>query len=954
MDEGNSMQVGFVQRRLHWVIGVLFFALYFLTVSRWVTGDSILAIAKVTGWDWSPQLSNPLLYLLTLPVRWLPVGSQPLVLNLLSALLAALTLSQLARSVALLPHDRTRDQRQRERSEFSLLSQPTAWVPPLFASVVCGLQLTFWEGATSMTGGMLTVLLFAFFIRSILEYRILQDDRWLYCLAFGYGFAVPSDWAFIGYFPVFAFALVWTKGVDAFRPQFLIRMLILGAIGLTTYALLPAIILYNDPSTGGFMDLLKIQLGSQKNFLSGIPKTVVVLLSLTSLLPVLVMGIRFPSSIGDVSVVGAMLSNFMFRAMHLLFLGACVWVAFDPAFSPRAVASTLPTQFLTFYYLSALAVGYFSGYVMLVFSRAPSSHRRNIRENRLLNGFVSGLLVLLVVGAPLGLLFRNLPLIRLSNGDQFEKFSEMVVRNLPEEKSLILADNSYSALVVQAQLSRQNSNRDYTIVDMSSLAIGFYEEMVRSQILASWPDLIPEERFPAQINVGTLLNVLGQVSTRNPVYYLNSSFGLYFEVFYPRQRGLVTQLVAYKEGEVRPPALSKSEIDSNLSYWKELAESLPRLEAGIDAGDLGSLQLGAWLSRELNVWAVELQKVNKIEEARSGFEQALAWNPENTCVEVNLRQNEVLSSGDASKQVGLTQNEAKNVQQNYGTYEQLLSANGPIDEPSFRLLLAAEFSKGGNQRQASLNYKRASELDPGNVETQLKMVHSYLTSGFPKEAIVATGIARDSYPDMELESRSELLRLEALSHYAVGNQAGTIGDDETKTASFSKAEGLLKTALENDPKNESLFETLSQVYLFTGRYAEALTLFDRHLLLEPDDLRLLQNKAVALIRLENNKDAIAPLTKVITADPGNAIARLNRAIAYFREEDYENSALDYRAAAEIEPNHHAIFFGLGRIAEAEGDVATAITNFERYLESAPKNTDEYKKVTDDLLKLKSQ
>ena len=953
MDEGNSIQTGFVQRRLHWVIGALFFALYFLTVGRWVTGDSILPIAKVTGWDWSPQLSNPLLYLLTLPVRWLPVSSQPLVLNLISALLAALTLSQLARSVALLPHDRTRDQRQRERSEYSLLSQPTAWVPPLFACVVCGFQLTFWENATSMTGGMLTVLLFSFFIRAILEYRIVQNDRWLYCLALGYGFAVPSDWAFIGYFPVLAFALVWTKGVDAFRPSFLVRMVGLGAIGLATYALLPAIILSSDPSTGGFMDLLKIQLGAQKNFLTGIPKTVVVLLSLTSLLPVLVMGIRFPSSIGDVSVVGAMLSNFMFRSMHILFLGACVWVAFDPAFSPRAVASTLPIQFLTFYYLSALAVGYFTGYVMLVFSKAPS-HRRNNREGRLLNGLVSGLLGILVVVAPLGLLFRNLPLIRLSNGDQFEKFSELVVRNLPNEKSLILADNSYSALVLQAQLARQGLDRDYTIVDMSALSIGFYEEQVRSRILASWPDLLPEDKFPDQINVGSLLNVLGQISTRNPVFYLNSSFGLYFEVFYPRQRGLVTQLIAYKEGEVRPPALSESEIGANQDYWKELAETLPNLEAGIETGDLGSLRLGAWLSREQNVWAVELQKLERLEEARNGFNQALAWNPENTCAEVNLRQNEVLASGEASKQVGLTANETKGVQQNYGTYEQLLSANGPIDESSFRLLLAAEFSNGGNHRQASLNYERAAELDPSNVDTKLKVVNSYFASGFPKEAIVAAGKMKSANPEMDLASRSELLRLEALSHYAIGNQAGVKGDEETKSAAFAKAEDLLKTALVNDAKNESLFETLSQVYLFTGRYEEALTLFERHLLLKPNDPRLLQNKAVALIRLGNNKDAVAPLTKVIAADAGNAIARLNRAIAYFREGDFENAKLDYLAAGEIEPNHHAISFGLGRINEAEGDVRGAIEHFERYLETAPKNTDEYKKVSDDLLRLKSQ
>ena len=157
MDEGDSMQMGFVQRRLHWVIAAVFFALYFLTLSRWVTDDSLVSVAKVTGWDWSPQISNPFLYLITLPVKWFPGGLQPLVLNVLGALLGALTLGQLARSVALLPHDRTRDQRQKERSDYSLLSLSTSWMPPLLASLICGLQLSFWEEVTAMTGGILSV-----------------------------------------------------------------------------------------------------------------------------------------------------------------------------------------------------------------------------------------------------------------------------------------------------------------------------------------------------------------------------------------------------------------------------------------------------------------------------------------------------------------------------------------------------------------------------------------------------------------------------------------------------------------------------------------------------------------------------------------------------------------------------------------------------------------------------
>ena len=955
MDDGESRQLGFVQRRLNWVIAAVFFALYFLTLNSWVSNSSILPVAKVTGWNWSPQFDNPLLYLVTLPVRWVPSSFQPLALNLLAALFGALALGQLARSVSLLPHDRTRDQRQRERSDYSLLSTSTAWMPPLFASLICGLQLTFWEESTALTGEILSLFLFAYLVRCVLEFRLFQEDRWLFRLALVYGFAVPCDWAFIGYFPLFLCALIWTKGVETFRPAFILKMVAIGAIGLSTYALLPLVIVFTNSGAGSFFDLLKLLLGIQKANLLGIPKTVFILLSLTSLLPVIVMGIRFPSSIGDVSVVGAMLSNFMFRAMHLLFLGACVWVAFDPAFSPRIVARFLPGSFLTFYFLGALAVGYFSGYILLVFGQmSSSSHRRNIRENRFLNMVVSAVLWVTVVVSPLGLLLKNLPSIRLTNGEQFGAFGEMLVKSLPSEKALILADDSYSVLVVRSELAKQELERDYVIVDMSSLGIAYYEEGVRAQLRAAWPSLFAEGATISQIDIVRLLQIIGAVSAESPIYYLNSSFGLYFEVFYPRQRGLVTELVPYKEGEVAPPAVPESEITTNQAFWDELSGRLPDLVQGLKNLDSGSLLIGGWASREQNVWGVTLQEEGRIEEAKLAFERAQQWNPENTCASVNLRQNEVLLGVADSTAVGLTQTEIQNVQKSYGTFEQLLSANGPIDEASFRLLLAAEFTSGGNHRQAMLNFQRTTDLDPENIQVKLQLTKSCLMAGFPGAVLSQVAEIRSSHPVLDLPARSELARLEALGHYGEGNRAAFRGEKDQQTESFAIAEKILVGAIKDNPDDGGLLDTLSQVYLYTARYAEALALFDRHLEMIPDDPKLLQNKALAHMRLEQHEEAIIPLDRVLNADPENVFARLNRAIAFYRRGEDGKAKLDYEIVEINSPTLHTVHFGLGRIAERAGDKDAAILHFEKYLKTAPKELDEYREIEKSLMNLKGQ
>ncbi|MCS1409400.1 MAG: hypothetical protein M2R45_02581 [Verrucomicrobia subdivision 3 bacterium] len=955
MDDDDSMQMGFVQRRLPWVITVASFVLYLLTLNHWVTSESLGTVAKVTDWDWLPQTSNSLLYLVTLPVRWFPVQFQPIALNVLSALLGALTLGQLARSVALLPHDRTREQRQRERSDYSLLSLKTAWMPPLFACLVCGLQLTFWEESTALTGEILSVFVLACVIRCLLEFRLFQEDRWLYRMAFLYGFAIPSDWAFIGYFPLVVCSLIWMKGFPSFRPDFMGRMIVLGLIGLSAYLLLPLVILMQNSGAGSFVELLKLQVGSQKMYLANAPKTGALLLSLTSVLPVIVMGIRFSSSIGDVSVVGAMLSNFMFRAMHLLFLVACVWVAFDPAFSPRNISQTLPIDFITFYYLGALAVGYFSGYTLLVFRNSQShSPRKMARENRFLNSVVSGLLWLGVICVPFGLLFKNLSVIRLSNGDQIRHFGELLVRHLPEERAIILADNDYSILLVKSVLAQQALKRDYTFIDTGSLQIGYYERQVRESLVSGWSDIFTQDNLPVQLDVISLFPVLAKVSGKYPIYYLISSFGHFFEVFYPHQKGLVTELVAYGEGEVEPPPISEADIEANQSFWQELSEKLSQLGEGVAKMDRTSRTLGKWCSREQNVWAVSLQRLGRLKEAKDGLERSLTWNPENTCAQVNLRQNEILSGSRQGQDGGLTQGNIQDVQKNYGTYERLLLANGPIDEPDFCMQLGNEFAQGGNYRQAAMNYKRAFVLAPANVEAKLLRANSLLAAGLPNAVLTQIAVVKAENTELTPVQKAELVRLEALGYYGVGNKAAAAGDTAQQKALFDVAEGLLKTALAADPNNEGFLETLSQVYLLTGRYEESLVLFDRRLAIRPDDLRLLQDKALAHIRIKQFQAAIALLNTVIEVDPANVYARLNRAIAQYRIGDHENAKIDYQTVAETVSEHHAIYYGLGKIAQAAGDTASAIQHFERYLELAPKDTDEYREVEETLKSLKGQ
>ena len=124
--------------------------LYVLTLSHGVTLASLPLAAKVAGWDWQPMLGQPLLWLLTLPLRALPAGWVAPALNLFSAVCAALTLGILARSLELADWDRP----------LQTLKSWQARLPILLACLLCGLEFNFWQEATAATGEMLQLLLF--------------------------------------------------------------------------------------------------------------------------------------------------------------------------------------------------------------------------------------------------------------------------------------------------------------------------------------------------------------------------------------------------------------------------------------------------------------------------------------------------------------------------------------------------------------------------------------------------------------------------------------------------------------------------------------------------------------------------------------------------------------------------------------------------------------------------
>lgn len=965
----------FVPKFLPWLLAVAVFVIYALTLNHGVSLFNYLAVAKISGWTWQPEIYNPVFFTVTAPLRLLPATLVPVALNLFSAVCAAVTLGLLARSVTLLPQDRTEAQRAREHSAFSFLTIRSAWLPPVFAVVVCGLQMTFWEQATNCTTEMFDLLLFAFVIWSLLEYRLDERTGRLYLAALVYGAGMAENWAMVGFLPVFIGALLWIRGLSFFNFSFLQRMVWCGLAGMVFYLLMPLLAALSHTVELTFWQVLKLSLAAQWTvvkmfFTASTIRHTVLLLSPTSLLPLLVMAIRWRSSFGDNSKLGLALTSFMFHVIHAILLCVCVWVAFDPPIGARREGLGLP--FLTFYYLGALGVGYLTGYFLLIFGQPAGessrrsksrSHQRREAPFRMMNRLVVAGVWIFAAIAVTGLVYKNVPQIRDTNGDALRKFSTLAIENLPRAGGVVLSDDPRRLIFAQSALAQSGRAKDFLLVDTASLPAPAYHSFLHHQSPQKWPDTITDAEKTNGISPIHLISLLASVAKTNELYYLHPSFGYYFELFYAEPHGLVYQLKTLPETTLLPPPLDKNLIAANERFWAQANQAaFAPIIAAITPAEPGARKsfgeelletfhverepdanaaiAGAYFSRSLNDWGVACQRANDLTNAAAHFARAQSLNPDNTVAQINLGFNQNLRDGQ-----GTAENLAGTLADPFGKYNTLpgaMTANGPFDVPSFCFEVGVVLaSQNGFLRQAVEPFERVRQLVPDNLAARLWLAQIYLASHLPDRALDALHepLTHPATFSLAATNSTQLNLLTAAAYFQKTN--------------LTRGTEILETEISRHPDNNDLLIAATQAYVSRGLYANALRVIDRKLKLTPDDPTWLFGKGYACIQLKDYDGAIATLTRLLSLQPDNPDALFNRAIANLESDRLDAARADYQKLQQAVTNSPQIAYGLGEIAWRKHETNEAVINYQFYLANVNTNTAEARTIIQRLQEIHS-
>lgn len=908
----------FVHFVLPWLVAAAGLILYAVTLNRWVGFSSVEVVSKVAGWDWNSMQLGPVTLILTAPIRWLPTSLQPIGLNALSALLGAAVLGLLAKSVALLPHDRTRDQRQRERSDFSFLTVPSAWIPPVAASGLLAVQMTFWEHSTAMTGETVNLLLFAAAVFCFLRFRVMHQDGYLAALAFFAAAAAANDWGMIGFCPLFLAAIVWAKGIPFFEAGFLIRTTVAGLAGLLLYLVQPAALLWSGQSSDGFLDLIRIQLGLQRQYLSLFPRPVLLFCAVPSLLPVFFMGIRWPSSFGDLSAAGTAITNALFRLIHLAFFVFCTWVMFDPPFSPRALGFGAP--FLHFYFLTALAIGYLVGYLILVFGHEPDRKIPTPPGGLASVGkVVAGLAAIAPFAAAAALAVRSLPTINSQNGPLVRELAGTLVNLPPGPKTLVSDDNSLLMLAM-GLLTEQDRHKDVIPILTSVLPRHIYQRHHEKHAGPRWPALRIEE-FSDPLGDNLILQQIVALGYTNDLYYLHPSFGFYFEPYHLVPTNTVYAFQFQPTNTYVLPRIPDDQFADAHAQWEKVRTMIvenPTLARMRERKVHDTTAIGVHFSRAFNTWGVLLQRRNRLDDAARFFAAARELNEDNDSAIINGRFNDNLRAG--RRDAVVIEKELSDHMDRFRGLTALLSLCGPIDEPTFAIRLGRTFLDGNLARQACQQFARAVELQPENLDARFWLANASLSAGFPDETLRIVREIRSTATNLSQPQIIDLATLEAWASFRKNDLGG--------------AEKILLESQQKFPERIEPIQTLADIYVSANRTNEALSMIEKVAERLPNDVRPLISKSAMLMQTGALGEALNTLNIVLERDPGSFPALVNRALALYQMGRLEESEKDYRRLYELAPRLNAVFYHLGEIDYQRGRAVEARKNYRKFLETA--------------------
>lgn len=956
-DKQTSKSPGGLKSFLPIILGASAFVIYLITLAPWLTLRNVDQAATAGGWNWEVAENYfvpPLTFLITLPLKIIGGGSpSPILLNGLSAVCGALSVFALASAIKWFPQDRTREQRIREKSSKGLLTGPLFWVPIVSGALLFCLNLTIWENSTAFTGEMINLVVFAFIIRAIFKTRIDQSNTRMILASFLVGIGLANDGGFIGFIPFIFAGFVWVKKKDFLDFSFLVPSVGAFLLGLSLYLLVPLIHPYNGIDGVGYFERLFSYLGNQKSYilLRGI-RLPAIIFGMTSVVPVLFATIRWPGQFGDMSAIGAFFSQVMFRIFHLVFLFACLYIFFDQAHSPRQSELGSTLLYLRFQFLTALAFGYYLGYFIILLSKAPESRRRKktVLPPEFSKILAYGLSAIALI-SPGILVAKNSGFILGQKATPWKQYVEMVSQGInPEGEGphFIGANNSggrassRTLKLLRNSLSGSELN-SMILFDASGnyLFNPTYHKYLKQKYGDSYPEL-PEigdgqEEYSAQ----DVVSIFQSLTSKGKAYYLNPSFGMFFELMYAQPSGLAYSLTPYPVKDVDFVGVS----DATASKLEEMATKLedeiikpliklnkldpPRFVKQGKKAPTDQAQLSFLVSHYCNDVGYKLLRSDRMELARRYLNMCKSVNPDNVSAEMNLFAIDIIAktSGNLVASDWEYPEEMKEFidekLKKLPDVQSLLSSYGFFENPSLTFGLSQVFFNNGYPRQGYQLLMRTLELDPSNYLYYADGSMFILNQNRPDivRRILAQLKKNINFEDVPFEDQNLALKIEAQILFREGK--------------LDEAVKLLEDDVAKEPARESTLRFLAGIYEKAGEVDKVIEVSDRQLSRFPEDHLAILKLGLAYALKEDYQKALDTNSKALTIKEDFWQAYKNNAFIYSKLNRWEDVVTSLEKVMSIRPIYYEGHLEISHAYRKLNKIEDAVKHLKEYLVTIP-------------------
>lgn len=132
-------------------------------------------------------------------------------------------------------------------------------------------------------------------------------------------------------------------------------------------------------------------------------------------------------------------------------------------------------------------------------------------------------------------------------------------------------------------------------------------------------------------------------------------------------------------------------------------------------------------------------------------------------------------------------------------------------------------------------------------------------------------------------------------------------------------------------KNIREWESISAALVSEERFSEAVVYLDKILEAEPNNLKVLSNKAGLLIKLEKFSESVELSNRVLVEEPNKISTLTNKAIALKMLKEYEESFLIFSKILSIEPDNKIVNKARANLLSQTPTISTMNSQYEVHI-----------------------